>query len=82
MDDQTRVWVGDKTKGIEVFLSDEGRVQQTFSRIFLWFKGDFDSNGGPVGFAKKFASNDVRQKLSDEEKDMKYFTYNWNLNTK
>ena len=45
MDDQARTWVGDVTKGVRV---DE---DQTLSRIFLWFKGDFKASGGPVAWA-------------------------------
>lgn len=74
MDDQTKTWVGDATKGVMV---KDGT--QTFSRIFLWFKGDFDSSGGPVAWVSQYLE-EKSAKLLSSEKDMEYFKYNWSLN--
>lgn len=73
MDDQARRWVGDATKGVRV---DE---EQTLSRIFLWFEGDFAASGGPVAWAKRFSEGGAG--LS-ERRELNYFAYNWKLNKK
>lgn len=75
MDDQARAWVGDATKGVRI------DKEQTLSRIFLWFAGDFKASGGPVVWAKQFAEDGVARKLS-EKRSLKYFPYNWKLNNK
>jgi len=75
MDDQARTWVGDTTKGVHVDVNGS-----TFSRIFLWFEGDFKANGGPVEWAKQYLPDSVANLGSKE--DLKYFTYNWSLNRK
>jgi hypothetical protein len=74
MDDQAREWVMDPTKGITV---NEGTKTTTFSRIFLWFKEDFNPFGGPVVWANQY----LDQKISPNT-PMDYFTYNWSLNKK
>ena len=77
LDDQAKSWVGDITKGVKI--DDKG--QATFSRIFLWFEGDFKASGGPMAWAKQYLEDDVAEKLSDG-KEPKYFPYNWSLNNK
>lgn len=76
MDGQARMWVADKTKGVKVEKGD-----QVFSRIFLWFAGDFEASGGPVNWASKYLPDDTAREISDKD-NMMYFTYNWNLNKK
>lgn len=74
MDNQAKEWVADKTKGVAV---EKGK--QTFSRIFLWFKGDFQPD--PVTWAGNYLPDDVASE-TDAKGDIVYFTYNWNLNRK
>merc|ERR1711862_35857 len=71
MDNQARMWVGDVTKGVQVDVKGS-----TFSRIFLWFEGDFKASGGPVEWVKQY----LPVLNFGSEKDRKYFTYNWSLN--
>uniref|UniRef100_A0A7S1ZK83 DUF547 domain-containing protein n=1 Tax=Ditylum brightwellii TaxID=49249 RepID=A0A7S1ZK83_9STRA len=80
MNDQASTWVGDVTKGVKVVEKGD----QTFSRIFLWFEGDFKSSGGVIAWVKKYLENESEASILDDGGDleMKYFTYNWNLNKK
>mmetsp|Transcript_13616 Transcript_13616/g.18699 ORF Transcript_13616/g.18699 Transcript_13616/m.18699 type:complete len:169 (-) Transcript_13616:3-509(-) len=48
MDDQAKTWVSDVTKGLKVDNDEGNGGSQYFSRIFLWFEGDFQKSGGPV----------------------------------
>mmetsp|Transcript_7731 Transcript_7731/g.16111 ORF Transcript_7731/g.16111 Transcript_7731/m.16111 type:complete len:315 (+) Transcript_7731:67-1011(+) len=75
MDDQARTWVTDDTKGVKVD-DDDG---QTFSRIFLWFEGDFKASEGPIAWAGKYLPSDTANRLNTDG-EMKYFKYNWSLN--
>ena len=75
MDDQTKTWIADTTKGLKV-----EKDELYLSRIFLWFAGDFDVRGGPLAFVTQHASNEVSASFDDKKVD--YFPYNWNLNTK
>jgi hypothetical protein len=52
------------------------------SRIFKWFKGDFDND--IVGFFQKYAQGDLKKRLdsSPEEIRVKYLSYDWSLNGK
>ena len=75
MDDQTKTWIADATKGMKV-----EKDEVYLSRIFLWFAGDFDVRGGPLAFVSKYADSKISASLEDKKVD--YFPYNWNLNTK
>jgi len=75
MDDQTRTWIADATKGLKA-----EKDEVCLSRIFLWFASDFDVRGGPLAFVTKYASSEFSASLEDKKVD--YFPYNWNLNTK
>jgi hypothetical protein len=50
------------------------------SRIFKWFKEDFDND--IVGFFQAYAQGDLKKKLnsSREEIEVKYLSYDWSLN--
>ena len=80
MDEQTKTWVSDETKGVKV----NNDTPPSFSRIFLWFQGDFEAQGGPVSFVSKYLPDEVVAKMiaNGEVKSTNYFPYNWNLNTK
>jgi len=74
MDDQTKTWIADATKGLKVEKDDV-----YLSRILLWFADDFDVRGGPLAFVTKYADSEISASLDDKKVD--YFPYNWNLNT-
>ena len=88
LDDQAQTWVSDTNKGVRY---NKNTQQLIVSRIFLWFKDDFESNGGPLAWAKQYSrgrDDDQQQqqlawsKLStdDYDKNVEYFPYNWKLN--
>lgn len=54
------------------------------SKIFSWFKVDFDKKSGSVlNYLKEYAPEKVRKQISKEsEIKIKYLDYSWDLNTK
>lgn len=51
------------------------------SSILHWFGKDFEKDGGPIEFAKKYMPKAAGQKLSDKTK-IKWLDYDWSLNEK
>ena len=51
------------------------------SPILRWFGKDFENDGGPTSFAKKYMPTKAGQKLSDKTK-IKWLDYDWSLNEK
>ncbi len=45
------------------------------SKIFDWYKGDFNAEGGVIAFVDKYTSTDIQADAS-----ISYLNYNWNLN--
>jgi len=79
MDDQSREWMADTTKGAKA--KDSGKAK--FSRILLWFKDDFSTSDtdGPMEWARKYMPVEG-SKMINPKIPQTYFTYNWHLNNK
>jgi len=68
------------TKATKEFLADTSKNELSkdeikLSKIFKWFKNDFEQNGSLIDFLNRYAS----VKISDNAKKS-YTDYNWNLN--
>jgi hypothetical protein len=50
------------------------------SKIFDWFKGDFEPEGGVTSFLLKFAEGDAKTVLESPDLKIQFLTYNWALN--
>ncbi len=71
LDEQTRLFLANPTKGMAV----QGR-NLTVSKIFDWFDGDFDAQGGVIGFIRNHAEIPEGARIDG------YFDYDWSLNRK
>ncbi len=71
---QTKIFINDKHNN---FLKDDTLF---ISKIFNWFKDDFNDN--PLGFIKQYASEELKQNLDADRKNIKirYLDYDWSLN--
>ena len=67
---QMKLFLADKSKGVDVGADGTARV----SKIFSWFKKDF---GGSAGVLRIFQK---RHSAGTKIKRLKYKSYNWNLN--
>jgi len=85
MEDQMHHWLTNPTKG---FLLDHKSKEVKLSKIFLWFKGDFEKMQFREGsvtvldVVSKYISNDDARFIRNHKKWVKmvYFDYNWNVN--
>ena len=90
MDDQTRDWLANTTKGVLVTPSttDDSKPQITLSRIFLWFRDDFirgestaeDSCGAATAEMSPELAFARRYKPEVRDGAITCFPYNWSLN--
>ena len=69
LDDQARAFLAAKSKNIIT----PAKLQ--LSKIFSWYKGDFTKNGSLIDFLNKYAPVKI-----NEDPDIDYLDYNWNLN--
>ena len=69
LNDQARIFLADRSKNI--ITSDKLQL----SKIFSWYKGDFTKNGSLIDFLNKFSPVKI-----DQDADIDYLSYNWNLN--
>ncbi|MGH8100532.1 MAG: DUF547 domain-containing protein [Chthoniobacterales bacterium] len=60
------------------FLPNEKRVE--ISRIFKWFRQDFDQAGGIPQILGRYAPLTVREFAASGKYEIKYLPYNWGLN--
>ncbi|GAH45067.1 unnamed protein product, partial [marine sediment metagenome] len=67
--DQASSFINNPEKNI--IKSDEVQL----SKIFSWFKGDFDSEGGLISFLNRYSEITISAKA-----DIDYLPYNWALN--
>lgn len=74
LDNQAKKFINDKKK---TFIKGDTLF---ISKIFKWFKGDFSNN--PLLFIKRYASEDLKEKLNSSGKNIKinYLNYDWSLN--
>ncbi|MEE2677690.1 MAG: DUF547 domain-containing protein [Myxococcota bacterium] len=79
LDEATRQFLADRRKGLAV---DPKRRRVRLSRIFDWFEDDFAAQGGPLGFAARYAPRDERPWLAPPAAGLRveYFAYDWALN--
>jgi hypothetical protein len=68
--EQMTAFLRDRRKGARL----DGRVLR-LSKIFQWFKGDFDPYGGVVPFVRTYADFEPGRKPR-----LDYFDYDWSLN--
>ena len=69
LNDQARSFINNPEKNI--IKSNEVQL----SKIFSWFKGDFDSEGGLISFLNQYSEITISAKA-----DIDYLPYNWALN--
>ena len=74
LDDVTRSFINDPAR----YRLDAKTL--AVSRIFDWYRGDFDSD--PVGFFIKYADGDLKARLVRQRAKLKvdYLAYDWSLN--
>jgi len=75
LDDQARQFFANPKKA----KYDAGEDALYLSPILRWFSEDFEADGGPVVFAKKYLPSETVQQLSDNTK-LKWLDYDWSLN--
>lgn len=69
LEKQAKKWINDSSKNK---LSED---KMEVSKIFEWYKDDFTSSGGVVGFINKYASTKVNSNAKTN-----FLEYNWELN--
>jgi len=82
MDEQTRRWLADTTKGLAFVAAAPGPPR--LSRIFLWFATDFDVAGGVAAFAARHGPAEAATAKEDlgPPSAFEYFEYDWGLNVR
>ncbi|MCH8131615.1 MAG: DUF547 domain-containing protein [Deltaproteobacteria bacterium] len=79
LDDAMRSWLADPEKGLSLEPAADSVI---LSRVFSWFKDDFEPDGGLAATIEKYgppqAVEFVRKRGSRLHFD--YFDYDWNLN--
>ena len=68
-------WMG--RKDLNDFTSEKDEIK--ISKIFDWYKSDFEKAGGVKKWVKKHAPNEYSSKIDKSE--IKYLNYNWDLNS-
>ncbi len=76
LDEQAVKFIGDPARN----RFDAATDQASLSKIFDWFKGDFDAVGGVPSFLSQFARGDAKTVLESDDLSIEYLTYNWALN--
>ena len=78
LDVAVRIWMADPGKGLRI---DRASGTVTLTKIFDWFDEDFESDGGPLAFAARYASQDTRLWLGNHRNaPIAYFDYDWTVN--
>jgi hypothetical protein len=76
LDDQGKAFVNDPSRnGFDATTN-----TANLSKIFDWFKGDFDSKGGVTAFLLTFAEGDAKTVLENPAVTIDYLAYDWSLN--
>ena len=76
LDEQAVTFVNDPARN----RFDAATDQASLSKIFDWFKGDFDAVGGVPSFLSQFATGDAKTVLESSDLKISYLPYNWGLN--
>ena len=79
LDASLRDWLASPEKGLAV---DRVRRIVRLSRVFDWFKSDFDAGGGVLQFVSQYAPLHEKSWIVEnrEQLDIQYLKYDWNLN--
>jgi hypothetical protein len=79
LDDAMRTWLADTDKGLAF---DAASSTVTLSRIFSWFRKDFDGVGGLAGVVERWGPPDVTRRVRERRSDLDFafFDYDWRLN--
>ncbi len=76
LDRQGQGFVNDPTRN----MFDTATNTAKLSKIFDWFKGDFDNAGGVTAFLLEFAEGDAKTVLENPAMKIQFLSYNWSLN--
>lgn len=76
LDRQGQDFVNDPTRN----QFDSSTNTAKLSKIFDWFKGDFDSAGGVTNFLLTFAQGDAKTVLENPATQIEFLGYDWSLN--
>jgi Protein of unknown function, DUF547 len=76
LDRQGQSFVNDPTRN----QFDAATNTAKLSKIFDWFKGDFDSEGGVTAFLLTFAEGDAKTVLENPATKIEFLNYDWSLN--
>ncbi len=76
LDEQAVTFVNDPARN----RFDAETKQASLSKIFDWFKKDFDAVGGVPSYLSQFATGDAKTVLESDQLSIEYLTYNWALN--
>ena len=76
LDEQAVTFINDPARN----RFDVATDQASLSKIFDWFKGDFDAVGGVPSFLSQFATGDAKTVLESNALKIDYLPYNWALN--
>ncbi len=74
-----RAWLRNSKKGIKI---DPGAGRITVSKIFDWFEGDFEADGGVLEVIARYIDPKDAEWLraNGQKASIQYFNYNWSLN--
>ena len=79
LDDQARRWVNDTSRN----RVERAAGKLVLSKIFDWYRPDFESVGGAAGFMKQYIANpDLRAWLGGGDYQIEYMRFDWGLNSK
>lgn len=77
LDDQCRQWVNDPTRN----RLDRGANKLLVSKIFDWYRDDFERAGGPAGFIRKYLTDEEAQRwVGAGGYAVGYLDFNWAVN--
>lgn len=78
LDEQARAWVNDTSRN----RLDKAAKKLLVSKIFDWYKSDFEQSGGPAGFVRKYIDgDDAKNWLAAGDYTIEYLKYDWDLNS-
>ncbi len=79
LDDAVRSWLANPEKGLRI---DRAKGVLWLSRIFKWFDGDFEADGGVLAFLTGHLGGDDRDWLERHGSgaSIEYLDYDWSLN--
>ncbi len=76
LDQQFTEFLANPKKG-SVFNAKKNYLR--LSRVFDWFRDDFEGSGGSREYAKKYLPKEVVDQMN-EQTDVKFFSWDWELN--